>query len=481
MTRYHTPDVEARLHALTLRARDELERIAHPRRPWVIPHKDVDGRPILDVLIVGAGQSGITTGFALLREHVPNILIVDQAERGLEGPWLTYARMRTLRSPKDFTGPDLDIPVLTYQTWHEAKFGEKHWEALNLILREDWADYLLWLRDTLNLPVRNRTSIVDVAPHEDHLAVTMRDEAGNEQVCHTRKLVLATGQESVGRWSMPDFIEALPEARRAHAADEIDFHALQGKRVAVLGAGASAFDNAAMALEAGAGEVHLFCRRAEPQLIQPYLWLTFTGFLRHFSELDDSWKWRIMHYVLGLREGFPQATWDRCARHPNFHLHTAAPCTGARDVGDGIELTVPEGAFKADFVICGTGIEMDPTRRPELSRCAHNIANWGERYTPPENERSTRLARYPYLGADHALQEKTPGETPWIRHIHLFSIASTMSFGPSGSSINALKFAVPKLVAGITGNLFREDVNGYWQSLQDYKIKQAVIRWPEKT
>ena len=56
-----------------------------------------------------------------MRSQVTNILVLDKAEEGREGPWLTYARMPTLRSPKDFTGPDLDIPSLTYQSWHEAK------------------------------------------------------------------------------------------------------------------------------------------------------------------------------------------------------------------------------------------------------------------------------------------------------------------------------------------------------------------------
>ena len=41
--------------------------------------------------------------------------------------------MPTLRSPKDFTGPDLDVPSLTYQSWHEAKFGRADWEGLGQI------------------------------------------------------------------------------------------------------------------------------------------------------------------------------------------------------------------------------------------------------------------------------------------------------------------------------------------------------------
>ena len=80
------------------------------------------------MLVVGAGQSGIAAAFGLMRSQVTNILVLDKAEEGQEGPWLSYARMHTLRSPKHFTGPDLDIPSLTYQSWHEARFGEEHWQ-----------------------------------------------------------------------------------------------------------------------------------------------------------------------------------------------------------------------------------------------------------------------------------------------------------------------------------------------------------------
>jgi cation diffusion facilitator CzcD-associated flavoprotein CzcO len=84
-----------------------------------------------------------------------------------------------------------------------------------------------------------------------------------------RKAVLATGQEGAGHWWMPDFVQTLPSRLRAHVWDSVDFAALRGKVVAVLGAGASAFDNAAAALEAGATEVHLFCLRVEPMRCSP--------------------------------------------------------------------------------------------------------------------------------------------------------------------------------------------------------------------
>ena len=464
------------LAALTAQVRSDLARIAHPSMPWLTPVIAPDGRPALDVLIVGGGQSGLATAFALLRSRVSNILVLDKAEAGREGPWLTYARMPTLRSPKDFTGPDLDIPSLTYQSWHEATFGTDSWRELDLIPREYWADYLAWYREVLDLPVRNGCEVVDIAAAADGLLqATVRGKDG-ETTIHARKIVLATGQEGMGDWSIPEPLRPLPATRCVHSGAQIDFEALRGRRVAVIGAGASAFDNAAVALETGAARVDLLCRRAEIQLIQPYRWLTFRGFLRHFSELDDAWRWRFMRAVLELREGFPQHTYDRCAHHAAFHLHEGAPVVAARETSEGVVLQTANGEVIVDFVISATGITMDFAQRPELKRFAGNIARWTDRYTPEASERNDRLGAFPYLADDYALCERNAGETPWISNIHVFAIASTMSFGASGSSINAMTTAVPKLVHGLTRGLFRADIDKHWASFQAYDVKQAAVR-----
>jgi len=464
-----------RLTTLEAQVRADLARITHPNMPWLTAVTSPDGRSALDVLIVGAGQSGLAIAFALQRSQVTNILVLDKAEEGREGPWLTYARMPTLRSPKSYTGPDLDIPSLTYQAWHEAKFGEASWRALDLIARQDWADYLLWYRRLLDLPVRNRHELADIAPAANGLLKAAVRGPSGEQALYARKIVLATGQEGMGEWSIPEPLQVLPASRCVHCAAPIDFDALRGKRVTVIGAGASAFDNAAMALEAGASAVHLLCRRAAIQLVQPYRWLTFRGFMRHFSELPDAWRWRFMRAILELREGFPQQTWDRCASHTRFHLLEGAPVETARETADGVILQTPRKNIAADFVICATGIEMNFAARPEFSHCAHNIARWADRYTPPPEEQSSRLGQFPYLGDDYSLCERVPGRTPWIGDIHVFAIASTMSFGPSGSSINAMTTAVPKLVHGLTRSLFQSDIDKHWASFNAYDVPQAII------
>jgi cation diffusion facilitator CzcD-associated flavoprotein CzcO len=358
---------------------------------------------------------------------------------------------------------------LTYRAWHEARFGAADWHRLELIPKDLWADYLDWFRRVLDLPVTNGVELVHLADAGGQVAATLRAADGVEHVVHARRVVLATGLDGLGRWWMPAALERLPADRRAHAADDIDVAALAGRRVAVIGAGASAADNAATALEAGAREVVMLCRREELQRVQPYRWLTWTGFLRHLSDLDDRWRWRFMAHVMALRESFPQATWDRCARHANFRLLTGAAVEAAWPSDDGsVVLATPRGRVETDFVIAGTGIDVDPAARPELAALAPFVASWGDRYTPEPGEADARLARYPYLAPDYSFTEKVAGTAPVLAKIHVFNFGATMSFGPSGSSINAMTIAVPKLVAGLTRGLFESELEAHWRSLLAY-------------
>lgn len=457
------------LTALQTRVQDDLARTSHPTPLWVPRRIGPDGRPMFDVLIAGAGQGGLTVAHALRRARVENILIIDRAPEGREGVWEQHARMPTLRSPKEFTGPDLGQASLTYQSWHEAAFGVASWEALGRIPTGHWSAYLAWYRRVLELPVRNACELtsIDGVPGGG-LRVELNTATGPD-VVFARKLVLATGQAGTGRWFMPDFISALPEHVRATCDQDIDFAALKGKVVAVLGQGASAADNAATALEAGAESVHMFVRRAELQRIQPYLWLTFAGFLKHIGEMPDAWRWRFMRHILGLREAFPQETYDRMVRHPNFEIHRGAAWDGAEMADGRVRLLTAKGPFEADFVIVGAGIEIEFSQRPELAPYADQIATWGDCYAPPPDEADARLARFPYHGPDGAFQEKAPGTAPFLADVHDFTIGTTVSFGPFGCSINAMNIAVPKLVAGITRGLFAADIEHHWRSLKAWQ------------
>ena len=103
-------------HGLTWlegQVRHELDILSHNYKPWVPPAKGPHSEPVLDVLIVGGGLYGLGLAWGLLRSKVTNILVVDQASTGREGPWTTFARMKTLRTAKQLTGIEFGIPSVS--------------------------------------------------------------------------------------------------------------------------------------------------------------------------------------------------------------------------------------------------------------------------------------------------------------------------------------------------------------------------------
>src|ERR1700728_2089218 len=120
----------AGLAALEERLRQDLAWLQLPAKPWV-PRRVLDGQDVVDVVIVGAGMAGLVASAMLKRLGVDHQLVLDRARAGEEGPWVTFARMRTLRSPKELTGPAMCMPALTFRAFFEAQFGKTAWHALD--------------------------------------------------------------------------------------------------------------------------------------------------------------------------------------------------------------------------------------------------------------------------------------------------------------------------------------------------------------
>ena len=370
--------------------------------------------------------------------------------------------------------PDLGIPSLTPRSWFEAANGEAAWRALGKISRQDWQKYLGWYRRVLNLPVENDTTVTAIVPEGQLLRLTL-DGPGGRHDRLARKVVLATGIEGGGAWHVPGFIsEQVPPERYGHTASDIDFGRLRGRRVGVLGAGASAFDNAATALEAGAASVTLCLRRRELPRINPYRWMENAGFLGHFAELPDLARWRFMRHIFELNQPPPQDTFWRCRRHEEFALRTGCPWENARMDGEEIVVGTPEGALRFDYLIVGTGFRIDLTLRPELAALAPSIALWRDRFSPPDGEANALLGSHPYLGDAFQFLERDPGVEPALRNIHNFTFGATPSMGLSGASISGMRYGVARLVAGIARDLFVEDAEQHLDSLRAYKTAELI-------
>jgi cation diffusion facilitator CzcD-associated flavoprotein CzcO len=431
--------------------RTALRMIGPDPANWVPDRADIDH----NVAIIGGGQSGSALSFALRRAGIGKVTIIDAApNEDRSGIWLNAARMNMLRTPKTLPGPEQGIPALSFQAWYEARHGQAAYNAIERIARTDWAAYLSWYRQLLGITIRYSTRVDRIEPAGDHFRLHLETPDG-ALVETARKIIIATGFRGGGDAYVPATLtDNLPTSRYSHTEDVIDFAALRGKTVGVIGAAASAFDAAGVALEHGAAAVHLFCRRptipATPVIGARF----FPGAIDNFPQLPDATRW--LHAVRFFRAGSMPTTdaIERAVAFPNFHLHLDAPWTNAAERDGMVETTIKGRVFRLDHVIAGTGYTGDLAARPELREFAGKIMRWRDRYTPPPGEEDAMLGAYPYLGVGHELTEKTPGAAPLLRHIHVQNPSGFVSLGLPIGDIPCMKRDIPVLTSRISADLF---------------------------
>src|SRR5207244_2395981 len=259
---------------------------------------------------------------AVRRAGIGKVSVIDAApDNALAGVWRTSARMHKLPTPKNLPGPELGLPGLSFQAWYETRHGAAAYDALDRIPRLDWAAYLDWYQKLVDVPVRYSTRLIRIEPAGDRLRLHL-EESGATRVETTRKLILASGFAGSGGAYVPDVLtQNVPKSCYAHTSERIDFEALRGKSVAVLGSAASAFDAAAVALETGAREVHLFARRDNLASLPVIRIRGYPGAYDNYGSLPDAVRW---HQEISFRRAGstkPPAVLSQAVKYYNIHMH----------------------------------------------------------------------------------------------------------------------------------------------------------------
>ena len=461
-----------RIAELTARVRAELDMLSFATKPWVIP-KYHAGRKIFDVVIVGAGQSGLVAGHALKRRGVTNLLILDRNAKGYEGVWETSARNYEIRSPKDITGADLGMPSLTIQSFFEAKHGPEAWARIKRVPRTDWMDFLRWYRSIADLAIENEVEIRDIDYDKDGVTLT----TGDGRTIRSRLLVLATGMNGGGAWTVPPIIaDNLPRQRYNHTGDIVAPETTAGRRIGILGAGAGAFDLAVTALTNGAATVDLFMRRSTLPMLDLAREMEHGGGLDHAHELSDATKWALSSFMSGLSQSPAEHHFLKAWTFPNFHMHLGSPWTGLTIAGEDILVATPKDTFRFDHVFAATGVAVDMARRAELAKIAAKAALWRDRFVPPADDPSPHRLAFPYLDRCYRFIEREPGTAPGLDRIYAFNALASLSMGGmSAVSISAHRFGVPRLATGITGALFAEQEDAIIPTLMNYQTPGFVL------
>jgi len=209
----------------------------------------------------------------------------------------------------------------------------------------------------------------------------------NGQDCVARRVVLATGISHYER--APGCIAALPPERACHASRIGDPKALAGKRVAVLGGGASAIDMAALLGAAGAETLLIVRGRRivflgppaeKPRTILQSLRAPQSGLGPGWKSrlcTDAPWLFRRLpenfrHIVVNRHLGPSAGWWTRAPveRHVDVRLQTRV--LSATERGSEVHLHLAgadntPSTDAVDYVIAATGYRPDLQRLPFLA------------------------------------------------------------------------------------------------------------------
>jgi len=318
------------------------------------------------------------------------------------------------------------------------------------------------------LPVENGVSVDGMRMRTDGLFALRITRASGPDTMFARHVVLATGRDGLGGPFLPEIAQRISPKFRAHSSAMIDFGLFEGKRIAVLGACASAMDNAATALEMGAGRVDLFIRRKDIPRVNKFTGIGSQGVVHGFAGLSDAWKWRFLDHTLKAQTPPPRDSMRRVSRHKNAHFHLASPVLALEEDGDHVVLTTPKGRYDADFVIFATGFRVDLGSRPELADFAPHIRLWGDDFTPPSTQENAELSGSPRLGDSFEFLERTPGACPALARIHCFNFPATLSHGKLSGDIPAISEGADRLARGLVRSLFVEDAAIHYANLEAY-------------
>jgi len=451
------------LRELEQRVHYELDLLNYPPSSWT-RRTDIEcGGELFDVVIIGGGHVGVATLFSLKRHGVLNAVALDRSAAGMEGPWTSYAKMAGLRTAKNAVGPALGVPSLTPQAWYRAVYGDASWTQLQGIPTSDWPKYLLWLRRVLDLPVLNRANVASIK-HDGEFFELTYDYAGALHHAKSRKVVLATGRDGLGGYLMPSVVAGLGDAYARHSSQLTEYEFLRNRRVAILGAGASAFDSAAACLDAGAAEVHILVRRSELPRHSKLASVLFPGCIHGFRNLSVGERIKVLAETIESASPPPTRSVNRIASDSRLTVHFNIQPDTIRHTTSALQLIAGKAELSVDFLIAATGFKVDVKNCELLQSWKSSIALW-EDILPEHSGQLSSLSHFPYITPSFSFRERTVGAAPELSDIHTIGWWISPFHGVVAGDIPWLDDLVPELGRCIAADLFMKDRQHYVEKI----------------
>jgi FAD-dependent urate hydroxylase len=381
-----------------------------------------------EVAVIGAGPYGLSAGSHLKAKGVGVRVFGEPmefwAKKMPEGMLL-----RSPRVASNISDPDHAFTLEAYEA--AAKIAPR--APLPL---DTFVEYGRWFRHQLGSDLDQRTvKRVDREPQGFRL--TLQDG----ETIRCGRVVVATGIGPFKR--KPALFQGLPQDRVSHCYEGRDVSRFSGRKVAVIGAGQSALESAALIHEAGA-DVEIIVRNTHLRWIGRHKWLHQMGPISKmlYSQHDVgpigvsrlvAYPTLVSYVPLKLRDKIRKRA-VRAAGSPwlinrvsGTKVTIGRVVQQAKASGNQLDLKLDDGSERrVDHVVLGTGYDVDISRYDFL---------------PAELVQSVRqLDGYPKLAA--GFRSSVPG-------LHFIGATAARSFGPLLYFVAGTEFASRELVSYI--------------------------------
>lgn len=380
-----------------------------------------------DIAIIGCGPYGLSAAAHLSEAGMDVRIFGEPMEFWANG----MPAGMLLRSPREASTISDPGSNLTLEAYEEAS----QTAPVKRVAWETFVNYGRWFSGQLKIATDPR-NVHAVDARGSGFRLTLPDG----DFCDSRRVIVAAGIGPFRR--KPRQFHELPEARASHCYEGRKLGGLGG-RVAVVGAGQSALECAALLKEAGA-QVEVIAR------IPVLRWI---GMHKRLHELGPISKLLYSKHDIGpigisrlvaypnLLYYFPMSTKDKIRKRAvrsagapwliprldGVKISTGKSIQSAKEIDGEVQLMLDDGSERrVDHVLLGTGYDVDIDRYSFLA--------------PQLLKKIQRLNGYPDLG---------PGFTTSVPGLHFVGACAAKRFGPLMYFVTGTEWSSKELTSWI--------------------------------
>ena len=387
--------------------------------------------PDYDVAIIGAGPYGLSAA-AHLKAKGLGVCVFGEPMEFWADKMPSGMLLRSPRVASNISDPQLTMTLDKY----EAASGLEPRAPLPLVT---FVDYGRWFQRQIKSDLV-RNPVAQVRRESSQFRLVLE----NGESVSSRRAVVAAGIGSFQR--KPAVFADLPPMQASHCYQGRKIADFTGRRVAVIGAGQSALESAALLHEAGS-DVEIIATIPNLRWIGKHTWLHHLGpvsqllYSKHdvgpagISRLVATPK-IVYSFPLGIRDKIrtravrPAGSKWLPPRLTSVKISTGRTVRAAQSVGEEVRLVLDDGSERrVDHVLLGTGYDVDIARYNFLSSGLVTEMR--------------RLDGYPSLRS--GFRSSVPG-------LHFIGATAARSFGPLLYFVAGTEFASRELSGHISRN-----------------------------